>query len=65
MSSDAIKTPSGSTCFKDQNNNELATISEAPCEGLGQFIWIYQSEISKYGEKCPILEICEVQVFGM
>lgn len=49
-------------CYSD-NSGILPTVIEAGCKVLARYIWFYQAQ-SQSGE-VPILEICEVQVFGM
>lgn len=49
-------------CYSD-NSGILPTVIEAGCKVLARYIWFYQTK-SQSGE-VPILEICEVQVFGM
>ena len=41
----------------------MSTVIERDCEKTAKYVWIYQDHISP-GDICPILEICEVQVFG-
>lgn len=48
-------------CYSDNSGN-LPTVIEAGCKVLARYIWFYQAQ-SQSGE-VPILEICEVQVFG-
>ena len=52
-----------SSCYTDPGNVTLPTIIEKDCERTARYVWIYQNT-SKSGET-PMLEICEVQVFGM
>ena len=51
------------TCYTDPGNVNLPTILENECEATSQYVWFYQTHTA-YGEKSPILEICEVQIFG-
>ena len=53
----------GSICYQDPGNNKLDNILQNDCERTAQYVWIYQNN-TKHGP-CPMLEICEVQVFGM
>uniref|UniRef100_K1PXV5 Multiple epidermal growth factor-like domains 10 n=1 Tax=Magallana gigas TaxID=29159 RepID=K1PXV5_MAGGI len=48
-------------CYSD-SSEILPTVIEAGCKVLTRYIWFYQTK-SQSGE-VPILEICEVQVFG-
>ena len=52
-----------SSCYTDPGNVTLPTIIEKDCERTARYVWIYQNT-RKSGET-PMLEICEVQVFGM
>lgn len=52
------------SCYKDPGNVTLPTILEEDCNRTAQYIWIYKPNISAQGDFCPILEICEVQIFG-
>lgn len=65
VSNDTTVPPIESSCYIDPGNVTLPTIIEEDCERTARYIWIYQSNISYYGDFCPILAICEVQVFGM
>lgn len=64
MSIDTNVPPPESSCYTDTGIVTLPTIIEEDCERTARYIWIYQSKKSGYGDDCPILEICEVQVFG-
>lgn len=55
--------PKESSCYTDPGNVTLPTSVEEDCEKTTRYIWIHQSN-KPNDEKCPILEICEVQVFG-
>lgn len=48
-------------CYSD-NSGILPTVIEAGCKVLARYIWFYQSH--SQSDEVPILEICEVQVFG-
>lgn len=65
VSNDTTVAPIESSCYIDPGNVTLPTIIEEDCERTARYIWIYQSNISDYRDCCPILAICEVQVFGM
>lgn len=41
----------------------MSTVIERACEKAARYVWIYQDHIAP-GDICPILEICEVEVFG-
>lgn len=49
-------------CYQDPGDKTLPTIIEEECHMTGQFVWFYQNK-TLYGP-CPMLEICEVQIFG-
>lgn len=53
-----------SSCYTDPGKNTLPTIIEEDCEKTSRYLWIYQSKKPFNLDICPILEICEVQVFG-
>ena len=50
-------------CYTDPGNVHLLTILENECVETSQYVWFYQNH-TVYGEYSPILEICEVQIFG-
>nr|XP_022308404.1 multiple epidermal growth factor-like domains protein 10 [Crassostrea virginica] len=54
--------PPENTCYQDPGGNTLPTIIQNDCEMTSQYVWIYQN--NTLDGPCPILEICEVQVFG-
>lgn len=64
VSSDTNEPPPQSTCYTDPGNVQLNITTEAECEGIARYIWIFQSNKADR-DRCPILEICEVQIFGM
>lgn len=49
-------------CYQDPGNTTLPDIIEKECHMTGQFIWLYQDNIML--GPCPMLELCEVQIFG-
>lgn len=51
------------TCYSDPNNVSLPTILVNECETTAQYVWFYQTHTTP-GEYSPILEICEVKIFG-
>lgn len=64
VSNDTNKPPLES-CYTDPGNVTLPTILEEDCDRTARYIWIYQSNKSGHeNDVSPILEICEVQVFG-
>lgn len=63
MSSDTNEPPPRSTCYKDPGNVQPNIITEVDCEKIARYIWIYQSNKADR-DRCPMLEICEVQIFG-
>ena len=62
-SNDTALPSSGSSCYRDPGNVTLPTIIEKDCERTARYVWIYQK--NTLDGACPMLEICEVQVFGM
>lgn len=64
VSNDTTETPPESSCYTDPGNVTLNTTVEQDCEKTIRYIWIYQSKKPYHLDICPILEICEVQVFG-
>lgn len=53
-----------SSCYKDPKSPNLTSLNENDCKATTQYIWFYQQYRAPY-DCAPILEICEVQVFGM
>ena len=51
------------TCYSDPGNVHLPTILLNECVATSQYVWFYQTHTA-LGEYSPILEICEVQIFG-
>nr|XP_022312100.1 uncharacterized protein LOC111117327 isoform X1 [Crassostrea virginica] len=51
------------TCYTDTGNVLLPTIIENECVATSQYVWFYQTHTAS-GDNSPILEICEVQIFG-
>nr|XP_022306194.1 neurogenic locus notch homolog protein 1-like isoform X2 [Crassostrea virginica] len=51
-----------SSCYTDPGNVTLPTIIEKDCVRTTRYVWIYQN--NTLDGDCPMLEICEVQVFG-
>lgn len=50
-------------CYTDTGATTLPTIIEVECKLTARYIWFYQSHAPN--KEVPMLEICEVQVFGM
>ena len=63
VSNDSYVPPPGLICYQDTGNNDLNSTLQNDCERTAQYVWIYQN--NTLVGLCPILEICEVQVFGM
>nr|XP_022306195.1 receptor-type tyrosine-protein phosphatase epsilon-like [Crassostrea virginica] len=51
-----------SSCYTDPGDVTLPTIIEKDCERTARHVWIYQN--NTLDGACPMLEICEVKVFG-
>lgn len=49
-------------CFNDHSSLTLETIIQEECKKTTRYIWFYQRQ--KYYSFAPILEICEVKVYG-
>ena len=62
VSNDSALPSPESICYQDPGNPIQMILIENNCEMTGQFVWIYQNH-TLHG-KSPILEICEVKVFG-
>lgn len=56
----------GSTdvCFADDRSSTLPTLINQDCEVSARYVWFYQTNVYESTNHVPILEICEVQVFG-
>lgn len=52
-----------SSCYRDPMSPNLPSINENECLATTQYIWFYQSHNSSE-DRVPMLEICEVQVYG-
>nr|XP_034318098.1 uncharacterized protein LOC105317649 [Crassostrea gigas] len=63
VSNDTTVPTSHSSCYTSLPSENMSTVIERDCEKTAKYVWIYQDHISP-GDECPILEICEVQVFG-
>uniref|UniRef100_K1R1V0 Tyrosine-protein kinase receptor Tie-1 n=1 Tax=Magallana gigas TaxID=29159 RepID=K1R1V0_MAGGI len=64
VSNDTNVPPVESSCYNDTGIVTLPTIVEEDCERTTRYIWIHQTNKGNKDEWCPMLEICEVQVFG-
>lgn len=56
-----VQPNSTKVCFTD-TSNQLPIIIEEDCKSTTRYVWLYQQH-PRNG--VPILEICEIQVFGM
>lgn len=56
----------GSTdvCFTDDSSATLPTIIQEECKKTTRYIWFYQPHERDSINNVPILEFCEVQIFG-
>lgn len=56
----------GSTdaCFTDDRSSTLPTTIDQVCKVSARYVWFYQTHAYESTNGVPILEICEVQVFG-
>lgn len=52
-----------SSCYRDPKSRNLPTVIEKECRATTQYIWFYQPYRSST-DCAPMLEICEVQVYG-
>lgn len=54
----------GSTdvCFIDDMSHTLPTVIEEECKRTARYVWFYQPHARD--ATVPVLEICEVQIFG-
>lgn len=54
----------GSTdeCFTDDMSHTIPTVVQEECKKATRYIWFYQTH--RIDSSSPILEICEVQIFG-
>uniref|UniRef100_K1PLR9 Multiple epidermal growth factor-like domains 6 n=1 Tax=Magallana gigas TaxID=29159 RepID=K1PLR9_MAGGI len=63
VSNDTTVPTSSSSCYTSLQSDDMRTVIEKACERTTRYVWIYQNHTAA-GDVCPILEICEVQVFG-
>nr|XP_022311323.1 platelet endothelial aggregation receptor 1-like [Crassostrea virginica] len=61
VSNSSVLPPAESSCYTDTGNVTLPNIIENDCERTARYVWFYQASIYRPN---PIIEICEVQVFG-
>ncbi|XP_078327529.1 uncharacterized protein LOC111116790 [Crassostrea virginica] len=65
VSNDSALPPPESSCYTDPKIvKPLPTLIEKDCVRTARYVWIYQNNTLQSGDVCPMLEICEVQVFG-
>ena len=50
-------------CYQDPGKSDLSNIIQKDCERTAQYVWIYQD--NTLNGPCPMLEICEVEIYGM
>lgn len=53
---------STSACFIDDMSHILPTVIQEDCKKTTRYVWFYQPHVRD--AKVPVLEICEVQIFG-
>lgn len=53
---------STSACFTDDMSHTLQTVIKEECKRTTRYVWFYQLHAGD--ALVPVLEICEVQVFG-
>lgn len=59
-----VSSGSTSECFTDDMSHILPTVIQEECKRTARYVWFYQLQKQEWNNKVPILEICEVQVFG-
>ena len=72
VSNSSVLPPAENSCYTDSGNVTLPNIIENDCEKTARYVWFYQdnddesrSFLANYFYRPnPIIEICEVQVFG-
>nr|XP_022312504.1 platelet endothelial aggregation receptor 1-like [Crassostrea virginica] len=62
VSNETALSPPESSCYTDPGNATLPTEIEKDCVRTARYVWFYQDKGHK--QEVPMLEICEVQVFG-
>ena len=72
VSNSSVLPPPENSCFTDTDNVTLPNIIENDCERTARYVWFYRDNDESYSfltdyfnRPNPIIEICEVQVFGM
>nr|XP_034322286.1 uncharacterized protein LOC105328158 isoform X3 [Crassostrea gigas] len=55
---------SADACFTDDMPHTLKTVVQNDCKRTTRYIWFYQPHVTSGNDRVPILEICEVQIFG-
>lgn len=53
---------SADECFTDDMSQTIPSVVQEECKKATRYIWFYQTHI--IDSYSPILEICEVQIFG-
>lgn len=51
-------------CFTDDRLTTLPILIDQVCKVSARYVWFYQTHKYESANHVPILEICEVQVFG-
>ncbi|XP_078327558.1 uncharacterized protein LOC111116617 isoform X1 [Crassostrea virginica] len=72
VSNSSVLPPAENSCYTDSGNVTLPNIIENDCERTARYVWFYQdnddesrSFLANYFYRPnPIIEICEVEVFG-
>lgn len=59
-----VSPSSTDVCFTDYSSSTLPTVIQEECERTARYVWFYQPHVRNLNDKVPILEICEVQIFG-
>lgn len=64
--SNSSNVPPGSTdaCFSDDISDTLPTVIQKECKKTTRYVWFYQPHVRDSSVNVPVLEICEVQIFG-
>lgn len=60
--SDVSPVSSTDVCFADYSSSTLPTVIQEDCKKTTRYVWFYQPHVKD--ATVPVLEICEVQVFG-
>ncbi|XP_065939417.1 receptor-type tyrosine-protein phosphatase epsilon isoform X2 [Magallana gigas] len=59
-----VSLSSTDACFTDDMSHTLPTVIQEDCKRTTRYIWFYQPKVRSGDDSVPILEICEVQIFG-